>query len=361
MSNSEVHNINVDSQVVLITPEQLWEALPMSDPVRATVAASRQVIWDILDRRDHRLFVVVGPCSIHDTEAAMDYARRLKALADELSDTLYIVMRVYFEKPRTTVGWKGLINDPHLDDSFMIEEGLHIGRKLLLDIISLGLPASTEALDPISPQYLQDLISWSAIGARTTESQTHREMASGLSSAVGFKNGTDGGLTVATNALQSVSSPHRFLGINRQGQVSVFTTRGNAYGHIVLRGGSNGPNYDSVHISLCEEALAKAGLAPNIMVDCSHANSNKQPELQPLVVENVGNQILEGNRSIIGLMIESNLKAGNQPIPANLDDLEYGVSVTDGCIDWETTQRCLRDLRHRIREVLPGRRAASDQ
>ena len=361
MSNSEVHNINVDSQVVLITPEQLWEALPMSDPVRDTVAASRQVIWDILDRRDHRLFVVVGPCSIHDTTAALDYARRLKALADELSDTLYIVMRVYFEKPRTTVGWKGLINDPHLDDSFMIEEGLHIGRKLLLDIISLGLPASTEALDPISPQYLQDLISWSAIGARTTESQTHREMASGLSSAVGFKNGTDGGLTVATNALQSVSSPHRFLGINRQGQVAVFTTRGNAYGHIVLRGGSNGPNYDSVHISLCEEALAGAGLQPNIMVDCSHANSNKQPELQPLVVENVGNQILEGNQSIVGLMIESNLKAGNQPIPANLNDLEYGVSVTDGCIDWETTEKCLRDLRGRVREVLPGRRATSAQ
>ena len=361
MSNSEVHNINVDSQVVLITPEQLWEALPMSDPVRDTVAASRQVIWDILDRRDHRLFVVVGPCSIHDTKAAMDYARRLKALADELSDTLYIVMRVYFEKPRTTVGWKGLINDPHLDDSFMIEEGLHIGRKLLLDIISLGLPASTEALDPISPQYLQDLISWSAIGARTTESQTHREMASGLSSAVGFKNGTDGGLTVATNALQSVSSPHRFLGINRQGQVSVFTTRGNAHGHIVLRGGSNGPNYDSVHISLCEEALASAGLPANIMVDCSHANSNKQPELQPLVVENVGNQVLEGNQSIVGLMIESNLKAGNQPIPANLDELEYGVSVTDGCIDWQTTATCLRALRDRIRDVLPGRRAPSTQ
>jgi 3-deoxy-7-phosphoheptulonate synthase len=361
MSNSEVHNINVDSQVVLINPEQLWEALPMSEAVRDTVATSRKVIWDILDRRDHRLFVVVGPCSIHDTEAAMDYARRLRKLADELSDTLYIVMRVYFEKPRTTVGWKGLINDPHLDDSFMIEEGLHIGRKLLLDIISLGLPAATEALDPITPQYLQDLISWSAIGARTTESQTHREMASGLSSAVGFKNGTDGGLTVATNALQSVSSAHRFLGINRQGQVSVFTTSGNAYGHIVLRGGSNGPNYDSVHISLCEEALAGAGLAPNIMVDCSHANSNKQPELQPLVVENVGNQILEGNQSIIGLMIESNLKAGNQAIPANLDELEYGVSVTDGCIDWETTERCLRDLRGKIRGVLPGRRALLNQ
>lgn len=356
MSNTEVHNINVDSQGVLITPEQLWQALPMSEAVKQTVAESRQVIWDILDRKDERLFVVVGPCSIHDTEAAMDYARRLKALADELGDTLYIVMRVYFEKPRTTVGWKGLINDPHLDDSFAIEEGLHIGRKLLLDILELGLPTSTEALDPISPQYLQDLISWSAIGARTTESQTHREMASGLSSAVGFKNGTDGGLTVATNALNSVSKPHRFLGINRQGQVSVFTTRGNAHGHIVLRGGSAGPNYDSVHVKLCEKALEEAGLDANIMVDCSHANSNKQPELQPLVVENVGNQVLEGNQSIVGLMIESNLHAGNQPIPENLEDLAYGVSVTDGCIDWDTTEACLRQLRDSVKEALKNRR-----
>ncbi|TDG13769.1 3-deoxy-7-phosphoheptulonate synthase [Seongchinamella unica] len=355
MSHNEVHNINVDSQGVLVTPEQLWEALPMSDAVSRTVADSRQVIWDILDRKDHRLFVVVGPCSIHDPEAAMEYARKLKALADELDDTLYIVMRVYFEKPRTTVGWKGLINDPHLDDSFKIEEGLHIGRQLLLDILELGLPTSTEALDPISPQYLQDLISWSAIGARTTESQTHREMASGLSSAVGFKNGTDGGLTVATNALNSVSKPHRFLGINRNGQVSVFTTKGNAHGHIVLRGGSAGPNYDSVHIRLCEEALEKAGLAKNIMVDCSHANSNKQPELQPLVVENVGNQVLEGNNSIVGLMIESNLNAGNQSIPDNLDDLKYGVSVTDGCIDWETTEASLRKLRDTVKDALRAR------
>ena len=356
MSNIEVHNINMASQEVLITPEQLWQAQPMTDEVRATVAESRQVIRNILDGKDHRLFVVVGPCSIHDTVAAMDYARRLKALAEELSDTLYIVMRVYFEKPRTTVGWKGLINDPYLDDSFKIEEGLQIGRKLLLDILSLGLPTSTEALDPISPQYLQDLISWSAIGARTTESQTHREMASGLSSAVGFKNGTDGGLTVAVNALQSVANPHRFLGINRQGQVSVFTTRGNAYGHIVLRGGSAGPNYDSVHIKLCEEALQKARVPVNIMVDCSHANSNKQPELQPLVVENVANQILEGNRSIVGLMIESNLKAGNQSIPENRADLEYGVSVTDGCIGWEETETCLRSMRDKLKGVLPGRR-----
>ena len=355
MSNIEVHNINVAAQDVLITPQELKDALPMSEAATETVVNSRQVIWDILDRKDHRMFVVVGPCSIHDTEAALDYARRLRDLAEELSDSLYIVMRVYFEKPRTTVGWKGLINDPHLDDSFKIEEGLHIGRKLLLDVLEMGLPTSTEALDPISPQYLQDLISWSAIGARTTESQTHREMASGLSCSVGFKNGTDGGLTVAMNALNSVAKPHRFLGINRQGQVSVFKTKGNAYGHVVLRGGSSGPNYDSVHIKLCEEALEKAGVPQNIMVDCSHANSNKQPELQPLVVENVGNQVMEGNQSIVGLMIESNLKAGNQSIPEDLSQLEYGVSVTDGCIDWETTEATLRELRDRVKDTLPRR------
>ena len=357
MSNIEVHNINVDSQAVLVTPEQLKRALPMSNPAHDMVTGSRAVIQDILDRKDHRFFVVVGPCSIHDPVVAMDYARRLKALADELSDTLYIVMRVYFEKPRTTVGWKGLINDPHMDDSFKIEEGLHIGRQLLLDILELGLPTSTEALDPITPQYLQDLISWSAIGARTTESQTHREMASGLSSPVGFKNGTDGGLTVATNALNSVAKPHRFLGINSEGQVAVFTTRGNRYGHIVLRGGSGGPNYDSVHIRLCEQALEKAGVPANIMVDCSHANSNKQPELQPLVVENVANQILEGNKSIVGLMIESHINAGNQSIPDNLEELAYGVSVTDGCIAWETTEQCLRAMRDRIKDILPTRMA----
>ncbi len=355
MSNIDVHNINVDSQDILITPELLKSALPMSESIHDTLATSRKVIEDILDRQDPRVFVVVGPCSIHDPSAALEYARRLKILADELSDTLYIVMRVYFEKPRTTVGWKGLVNDPHLNDSFRIEEGLHIARKLLLDILEIGLPTSTEALDPISPQYLQDLISWTAIGARTTESQTHREMASGLSSAVGFKNGTDGGLTVATNALHSAAKAHRFLGINGQGQVSVFTTRGNAYGHIVLRGGTAGPNYDSMNIKLCEDALAKAGVSKNIMVDCSHANSSKQPELQPSVVENVANQILEGNTSIIGLMIESNLHAGNQDIPANLDDLKYGVSVTDGCIDWATTEASLRAMRDTLKAALVAR------
>jgi 3-deoxy-7-phosphoheptulonate synthase len=358
MSNTPVHNINVASQQVLVTPEVLKQELPLTEPLRDFVAESRQVIRNILDGRDPRLFVVVGPCSIHDPEAALDYARRLKALSRELSDTLYIVMRVYFEKPRTTVGWKGLINDPYMDDSFKIEDGLRIGRRLLLDILELGLPTSTEALDPISPQYLQDLISWSAIGARTAESQTHREMASGLSSPVGFKNGTDGNLSVATNALKSAARPHRFLGINRQGQVSVFTTRGNRYGHVVLRGGSGGPNYDSVNIKLCEEALAAAGCAPNIMVDCSHANSNKQPELQPLVVEDVVTQIRDGNRSIVGLMIESNIHGGSQAVSADLSTLQYGVSVTDACISWEETERCLREASARLADVLPGRREA---
>ena len=245
MADLPIDDLNIASNVTLITPEQLKKKIPLSDKAQQTVSHGRQVVRDILDGKDHRLFIVIGPCSIHDLKAAHEYADRLKALADEVSDTLFLVMRVYFEKPRTTVGWKGLINDPYLDDSFKIEDGLHIGRQLLLDLAEKGLPTATEALDPISPQYLQDLISWSAIGARTTESQTHREMASGLSSAVGFKNGTDGGLTVAINALQSVSSPHRFLGINQKGGVSIVTTKGNRYGHVVLRGGNGKPNYDS--------------------------------------------------------------------------------------------------------------------
>jgi len=355
MSDSVVENLNVAAQEILITPDQLKLALPMSAAARETITHGRQVVRDILDRKDHRLFVVVGPCSIHDIDAAHEYARRLKTLADELSDSLFIIMRVYFEKPRTTVGWKGLINDPYMNDTFKIEDGLHIGRKLLLDIAELGLPASTEALDPISPQYLQDCITWSAIGARTTESQTHREMASGLSCAVGFKNGTDGKLGVAINALQSVSEPHRFLGINYEGQVAVIHTKGNRYAHVVLRGGSNGPNYDSVHIALCEQELAKAKVAANIMVDCSHANSNKQPELQPLVIENVTNQILEGNQSIVGLMVESNLFGGNQSIPEDLSKLQYGVSVTDGCIGWDATEQALRAMHEKLKGVLPQR------
>ena len=306
--------------------------------------------------KDHRLFVVVGPCSIHDVEAARDYASRLKKLADEVSDTLLIVMRVYFEKPRTTVGWKGLINDPHLNDTFDIEQGLHIGRRLLLDINELGLPAATEALDPISPQYLQDTIAWSAIGARTTESQTHREMSSGLSMAIGFKNGTDGSLDVAVNAMKSVSHPHSFLGIDQQGQVAIIRTKGNNYGHVVLRGGGGKPNYDSVSVALCEQALDKAGLRKSMMIDCSHANSSKDPAIQPLVMQDVTHQILEGNTSIQSLMVESNINWGNQSIPENLADLKYGVSVTDACIDWPTTERAIRDMRDKLKDVLPKRK-----
>ena len=352
---SKVEDLNVVSQEVLITPQQLKAELPITESVNSVISAGRMAVRDILDRKDPRLMVVVGPCSIHDPEAAIDYARRLKSLAEKVHDSLFIVMRVYFEKPRTTVGWKGLINDPYLNDSFKIQEGLHVGRKLLLDIAEIGLPTATEALDPISPQYLQDLISWSAIGARTTESQTHREMASGLSSAVGFKNGTDGGLTVAINALRSVSNPHRFLGINKEGSVAIIHTRGNRYGHIVLRGGDDKPNYDSVSVAVCEKALEKKSIAKNIMIDCSHANSNKNHELQPLVLENVVNQIIEGNRSIIGAMIESNIGAGNQKIPADLKDLQYGVSVTDACIDWDTTENVLLAAAEKLNAPLKQR------
>lgn len=348
-------NLNIESNEALITPAELKSELPLEGAALESVQLARNTIFSILDRTDPRLFIVVGPCSIHDTEAAMDYARRLQGLAEKVQDTLYIVMRVYFEKPRTSIGWKGLINDPYLDDSFKIEEGLRKGRKLLLDIVELGLPTSTEALDPISPQYMQDVIAWSAIGARTTESQTHREMSSGLSSAVGFKNGTDGGLTVAVNAMQSVSSPHRFLGINTEGQVSVVTTKGNRYAHVVLRGGAQGPNYDTVHVAQCEKALADGGVSSNIMIDCSHANSSKDPDVQPLVLKDISHQILEGNKSIIGVMLESNINHGNQSIPEDLSQLKYGVSVTDACMDWDTTERAIMDMADKLRDVLPNR------
>lgn len=355
MTDTRVEDLNIDSNIPLITPEALKAKLPITDTAAATVMKGRQVIKDILDRKDKRLFVVVGPCSIHDPEAALEYGRKLKALAEEVKDSLYLVMRVYFEKPRTTVGWKGLINDPHMNDSFDIEEGLHIARKLLIDLSEMGLPLATEALDPNTPQYMQDLISWSAIGARTTESQTHREMSSGLSCAVGFKNGTDGGLDVAVNAMKSVLHPHSFLGMSGDGQVSIVRTRGNRYGHVVLRGGNGKPNYDSVSVKLCEQALEKAGQQANIMVDCSHANSSKDPALQPLVAENVANQILEGNHSIVSLMIESNLEWGNQSIPDDLSQLKHGVSVTDACIDWETTEKSMLEMNTKLKDVLPSR------
>ena len=350
-----LHNINVLSSEILPTPEEIKRRLPLPPESEDFVYRSRGAVRRILDREDPRLFIVVGPCSIHDPAAALEYAERLKALSARVDDTMLLLMRVYFEKPRTTVGWKGLINDPHMNDSFDIGEGLRRARKVLLDINELGLPAGTEALDPISPQYLGDLVTWSAIGARTTESQTHREMASGLSTPVGFKNGTDGGLQVAVNALLSVSSPHSFLGINQAGQVAVIRTRGNRYGHIVLRGGSKGPNYDSVTMSLVEKELAKHKLPPNIVVDCSHANSNKDPSLQPLVVHDVAHQVIEGNQSIVGVMLESNIHAGSQSIPADLEQLKYGVSVTDACIDWATTEKLLRDARAKLKDALPAR------
>ena len=343
----QLENLNVEQQEVLITPEQLKARLPVSEDVREAVNGYRETVRNIVDRKDPRLLVVVGPCSIHDVDAAKEYAQRLKRLSDDIADQVFVVMRAYFEKPRSTVGWKGLINDPHLDDSFKVAEGLHIGRQLLLELSQMGLPLATEALDPITPHYMQDLISWSAIGARTTESQTHREMASGLSCPVGFKNGTDGSLGVAINALESVASPHRFLGISPTGQVSVIQTKGNAHGHVVLRGGSSGPNYSPEHIQACEAALEKLGLTQSIMVDCSHANSNKDHRQQRNVVNSVSQQIAAGNRSITGLMIESHLHEGNQSI-SNPDGLSYGVSITDACINWDETDSLLRQLAEQL-------------
>jgi 3-deoxy-7-phosphoheptulonate synthase len=351
VSIAQTENLNIASFEHMPSPEEIKARVPLSARAAASVLAGRKALCDIIDRKDSRLFVVVGPCSIHDPVAGLDYARRLKTLADEVADTLLLVMRVYFEKPRTATGWKGFINDPFMDDSFRIDVGMEKARAFLMDVCEIGLPAATEALDPIAPQYYGDLISWTAIGARTSESQTHREMASGLSTPVGFKNGTDGDLEVAINAILSAGSPHSFLGINSQGRSVITRTRGNRYGHVVLRGGGGRPNYDSVSISLAEQALAKAKLPANIVVDCSHANSWKKPEYQTLVMKDVVHQIREGNRSVVGLMIESHIVAGNQPIPADLSQLRYGCSVTDACIGWETTEAMLRDTAAVLRET----------
>jgi 3-deoxy-7-phosphoheptulonate synthase len=347
----QLQNVNVLSSDLLATPEEVKARLPLTQRAADSVYRFREMVRAILERRDPRLFVVVGPCSIHDVAAAREYAGRLKSLSARVERTLLPIMRVYFEKPRTTVGWKGLINDPDLDDSFHIEKGIHIARELLLYIAELGLPAGTEALDPIMPQYLSELITWTAIGARTTESQTHREMASGLSTPVGFKNGTDGTLSASINALQSVRHPHHFLGITQQGQSAVFRTRGNSHAHIVLRGGGGRVNYDAVSIAVAERELAGANLPANIVVDCSHGNSNKDPSLQPLVAENCVAQIQDGNRSIVGLMLESHLKSGNQAIPKDLSTLEYGVSITDPCMDWNTTETLLLNLDRALQNV----------
>jgi 3-deoxy-7-phosphoheptulonate synthase len=357
----QTENLNIETFDAMPTPEEIHARLPLTESAEKTVLAGRRAIEAILDRRDPRLLVVVGPCSIHEPVGGLDYARRLKALADEVADTLLVVMRVYFEKPRTATGWKGYINDPRMDDSFRIEEGMQKAREFLLALNELGMPAGTEALDPISPQYLGDLIAWTAIGARTSESQTHREMSSGLSTPVGFKNGTDGSVEAAVNAILSASRPHSFLGINMQGRTSVVRTAGNRYGHLVLRGGGGRPNYDSVSVAIAEQALAKAKLPQNIVIDCSHANSYKNPERQPLVMHDVVNQIRLGNKSIIGLMIESNLEAGNQSIPEDLSQLKYGCSVTDACVDWPTTEKMLREAYDILRGPLAGRAGGADK
>jgi 3-deoxy-7-phosphoheptulonate synthase len=352
----QTENLNVLSLDLMPSPDEVKARHPLSDRAAETVVKARRAIEAILDDRDHRLFVVVGPCSIHDPAAGLDYARRLRDLAEEVQDTLLLVMRVYFEKPRTSLGWKGFVNDPRMDDSFRIDEGMERGRQFLLDVNDLGVAAGTEALDPIAPQYYGDLVAWTAIGARTSESQTHREMSSGLSTPVGFKNGTDGDIGGAVNAILSAAGPHSFLGISGQGRSAIVRTRGNRYGHLVLRGGGGRPNFDTVSISLAEEALARASLPENVVVDCSHANSWKKPELQPLVMRDVVNQLREGNPSVVGLMVESFLEAGNQPIPSDLSKLRYGCSVTDACVSWETTVEMLRGAREVLREVLPRRK-----
>lgn len=355
MTTQNIDNVNVTAFDAMPTPEEINARQPLSAKAAKTVTHGRNLLRKILDRKDHRLFVVVGPCSIHDPVAGMDYARRLKKLSDEVGDVLQIIMRVYFEKPRTTVGWKGYINDPFMDDSFQVNVGMEKAREFLLQVNELGLPAGTEALDPYGPQYYGDLITWTAIGARTTESQTHREMSSGLSTPVGFKNATNGDLSVAVNAILSASRPHSFLGLNSEGRVAIVRTKGNGYGHVVLRGGDGRPNYDTVSVSIAEQAMVKAKLPANIVVDCSHANSSKKPELQPLVMADVVNQIRLGNKSLLGVMIESNIEAGNQAIPADLSQLKYGCSVTDGCVGWDTTEKMIRDAAVLLRDVLPER------
>lgn len=335
-------NLHVKESIRLPAPRDLKGRLPMTESANQTVVAGREAISAILAQNDPRLLVVIGPCSIHDPKGALEYAARLNVLRKELEDQLVIVMRVYFEKPRTTVGWKGLIYDPRLDGSDDIQSGLEIGRKLLLDITSTGLPAATEFLDPVVPQYLADLVSWAAIGARTTESQTHRQMASGLSMPVGFKNGTDGGLQIAIDAMQSAMRPHSFLGIDQEGFTSIVRTTGNPAGHVVLRGGRQRPNYDAESIREAEENLKKAKLPPVLMVDCSHANSLKQHARQEDVWHSLIEQRLAGTNAITGVMIESNLQEGSQSIPADLAQLKYGVSVTDACLGWDVTERALR-------------------
>ena len=335
-----LENSRILSQHTLSSPANLHALIPVTERAATTVRRGRAQLEAILSRSDPRRFIVVGPCSIHDVGAAIDYAGRLAELAKSVADTLLLVMRVYFEKPRTTIGWKGLINDPHMDDSFDIPEGLRRARQLLVYINSLGLPIGTEALDPLTPQFLGDLVSWNAIGARTTESQTHREMASGLSTPVGFKNGTDGSLQVAVNAMQAAAHPHSFLGVDREGRAALTRTAGNPFGHLILRGGRS-PNYSRADIDAAACALRDAGVPENIVVDCSHGNSAKQFERQTVVLSAVIEQMQAGNPALVGAMLESNLVAGSQKIPDDLGHLIYGQSVTDACLGWPATEQAI--------------------
>jgi len=344
----KTNNLKISAITPIIAPSDLRQVFPLSERDRNFVIRSRDQIKEILQRRDKRLMVVVGPCSIHDTEAAVEYAERLAALSQRVSDQLLLIMRVYFEKPRTTVGWKGLINDPDMNGTHLISKGLGIARGLLCRITAGQVPVANEMLDPITPEYVADMISWGAIGARTTESQTHREMASGLSFPVGFKNGTDGNLQIAIDAMKASQQPHSFLGINCEGRASIIQTTGNPDVHIVLRGGARKTNYKAEDIAHTEEQLVKNGLSPSIMVDCSHGNSNKDYLRQVEVLDDVIGQVVSGNSSISGIMIESSLAAGNQKVPADIGQLKYGVSITDACIDWETTERILLDAHARL-------------
>lgn len=333
-----LHDVNIRETVPLIAPRYLKVAEEISDTAIRTILDSRETIKRILAGEDRRMLAIVGPCSIHDHSAALEYASRLKRLADQVQDQIVLIMRVYFEKPRTIVGWKGLINDPHLNDTFDIAEGLRMARRILLEVATMGLPTATELLEPITPQYIADLITIAAIGARTTESPTHRQMASGLSMPVGYKNGTDGSLQVALDAMRAAKAPHSFLGIDPDGRTCIVNTKGNPWGFMILRGGRSGPNYDSASLVEATEKLEQAQLSPRLVVDCSHANSNKDYTKQSICWNSCLEQRLDGNENLIGLMLESNLFPGNQPLPPEPRELRYGVSITDGCIGWDETE-----------------------
>jgi 3-deoxy-7-phosphoheptulonate synthase len=358
MERDNLNNVNIRSERLLVMPKALKSALPLSEQHQAFIKQSRETIAEIVHKKDPRTLIISGPCSIHDPAAAKEYALKLKQLQQECGDSVFIVMRVYFEKPRTTVGWKGLINDPHLDGSFDIETGLFHARELLIWLTEQQIPIATEALDPISPQYLSDLIAWSAIGARTTESQTHREMASGLSMPVGFKNGTNGDVGIAVNAIGAAESGHSFIGINEQGQVAIIKTKGNPDAHLILRGGKT-PNYQAEHVLDAEKAIVKAGYNPAIIVDCSHANSHKDYSRQPEVAKDILMQLEQGNDSIVGIMLESHLNEGNQKLTSDLNALEYGVSITDACINWADTETLVREYADRLVPVIERKRAVT--